>query len=68
MITEIGSQIYTNKNNSQELPFFLGGLGVKKRSHNFLWKKNQSNQQQYQAILFYFWVAKFCNLTIFFRK
>jgi hypothetical protein len=37
MIREIGSQIYTNKNNSQELPFFFGS---KKEATIFFGKKS----------------------------
>jgi hypothetical protein len=67
MMREIGSQIYTNK----KIPknhLFLGG-GAQKKKPQFSLEKNQfSNQQQYQEIYLFFWLAKFRNLTIFFRK
>lgn len=46
---------------------FLGGL--RKRSHNFLWKKiNFLISSSTRLFYFIFLVAKFCILTIFFRK
>jgi hypothetical protein len=71
MIREIGSQIYTNKNNSQELPFFF--LGSKKRSHNFLWKTisliSSSTRQLFSFFFFFFfWWQNFAILTFVFQK
>jgi hypothetical protein len=55
MIREIGSQFYTNKNNSKNY-LFLGG---QKKKPDFPLEKNQSNQQQYQEFYLFILVAKF---------